>query len=230
MMIDDWRTYRLEDFIPFTSEIYFRLLERANETFWPLHLVTVALGLAALALAFRGKRRIALLALVPIWLNTAIVFHFNLYAEINVAAPWFGWAFLVQAGLLILIAASPGPRPQWLPPGAIRRTSGVALATFGVVAWPMIAMVRGAGWSQSGVVGLHPDPTAVATLGIILLAATGGRLALALALPMLWCLITTLTLVALDVEWAVLPITLALAAALTPLASRLFKRDRPRGP
>ena len=148
-MIDDWETYRLEDFIPFTPEIYFRLLERANETFWPLHLATVALSLAALALAFRGRRRAALIALVPVWLSSGVAFHFNLYAEINVAAPWFGWAFVVQAGLLILIAASPGRRPQWPPPGAIGRTPGTALATVGIMAWPLIAKFQGAGWSQS---------------------------------------------------------------------------------
>lgn len=45
--MNGWQTYRLEDFIPFTPEVYWRLLERINEAFWPLHVLAVAIGLAA---------------------------------------------------------------------------------------------------------------------------------------------------------------------------------------
>lgn len=83
--MNGWQTYRLEDFIPFTPEVYWRLLERINEAFWPLHVLAVAIGLAALLLALRGNRRTAGLSSVwsrqrrinwktgpsPFWLQTA---------------------------------------------------------------------------------------------------------------------------------------------------------------
>jgi len=34
---------RLQDFIPFTAEVYFRLLERVGEAFWQQQLLTLAL-------------------------------------------------------------------------------------------------------------------------------------------------------------------------------------------
>ena len=196
-MSADWQTYRLGDFIPFTPEVYFRLIERVNEAFWPWQLATVALGLAALVLALRGNHRAALIALAPAWVISALAFHFDFYAEINVAAPWFGWAFIAQAALLALVAGWPGARSLQSRPGPIRRTVGTGIAVLGIVAWPLLALVTGHGWGRSEVFGLHPDPTAIATLGIALLAANGLRAVLAIALPALWCIVATLTLIAL---------------------------------
>ena len=199
-MSADWQTYRLGDFIPFTPEVYFRLMERANAAFWPWQLATVALGLAALVLALRGNHRSALIALAPAWVISALAFHFEFYAEINVAAPWFGWAFIAQAALLAIVAGWPGAGRLQSPrsrPGPIRKTVGTGIAALGIVAWPLLALVMGHGWSRSEVFGLHPDPTAIATLGIALLAANGLRAVLAIALPVLWCIVATLTLMAL---------------------------------
>ncbi|AHE99947.1 hypothetical protein [Thioalkalivibrio paradoxus] len=63
--MNGWQTYRLEDFIPFTPDIYWRLLERINEAFWPLHVLAVAIGLTALLLALRGLT-FWLASLIPI--------------------------------------------------------------------------------------------------------------------------------------------------------------------
>ena len=196
-MSADWQTYRLGDFIPFTPEVYFRLIERANAAFWPWQLATVVLGLAALLLALRGNHRAALIALAPAWVISALAFHFDYYAEINVAATWFGWAFIAQAALLAIVAGWPGAGPPRSRPGPIRKTVGTGIAALGIVAWPLLALVTGHGWSRSEVFGLHPDPTAIATLGIALLAANGLRAVLATALPVLWCIVSTLTLIAL---------------------------------
>ena len=223
-MIDDWQTYRIEDFIPFTPEVYFRLVERVNEAFWPWQLATVALGLAALALALRGNRRAALAVLAPGWVVSAVVFHFDAYAEINVAAPWFGRAFIAQAVLLAVIAALPERRPPRTRPGAIQRSVGAAIAAIGICAWPLAPVLAGHGWTRAEVFGLHPDPTAVATLGIVLVVAAGLRAGLAMIIPALWCLLTGLILHALDAAWAVLPVMLAVVACLTPLAARMARR------
>jgi len=223
-MINDWQTYRLGDFIPFAPEVYFRLIERVNEAFWPLQLVTLAMGLAALALALRGNGRAALIVLAPGLVVSAFAFHFDYYAEINIAAPWLGRAFIAQAVLLAVIAALPGPRPPQPPPGAIQRIVGTAIAVIGLAAWPLISVLAGHGWNRSEVFGLHPDPTAVAALGIVLLVVTKLRAALVMMIPAFWCLMTGLILHALDAAWAVLPMMLAVVAGLTPLAARMVGR------
>ncbi|MEQ9124089.1 MAG: hypothetical protein RIM80_16165, partial [Alphaproteobacteria bacterium] len=74
------------------------------------------------------------------------------------------------------------------------------------------------------VVGLAPDPTALATLAAILLCARGAwTLALALA-PFAWCAISAATLLALGAfeGWA-----LIVAAALA-LAGLTLGGERPR--
>jgi hypothetical protein len=207
----DWLSYRLADFVPVTPEVYFRLVERVNEAWWPLQLLATALGLAALALAWRGRARLALALLAPAWATSGVLFHLQRYAELNWAAVHFGAAFLVQAALLLALALF-GRDPGRRPGGSPRAVIGAALALFGLVVYPVVAVVAGDGWSRAEVFALHPEPTAVATLGLVLLALTGVRAWLALVLPLLWLGVAALTLVALQAAWAWLPAGVLLVA------------------
>ena len=83
------------------------------------------------------------------------------------------------------------------------RLAGLALAIFGVVAYPTIAALAGRGWSGAEVFGIHPDPTAITALGIALLSLRGFRLWLAAAVPLIWCLVSALTLQVLQASCAV---------------------------
>ena len=31
----DWLSYKAQDFVPFTHDVYFRVIERTGETLWP---------------------------------------------------------------------------------------------------------------------------------------------------------------------------------------------------
>ena len=53
--MSEWWTYRLDSFLMFSPRTYARLLEQANADLWPLQPLAVALGLAALALAWRAR-------------------------------------------------------------------------------------------------------------------------------------------------------------------------------
>ena len=86
----------------------------------------------------------------------------------------------------------------------------VALA----LAYPLLAPLFGRPWHGAEFFGIAPDPTAIATLGFLLMAR--GRSTLLLyPIPLLWCLASGLTLWAMaDAQaW-----TLALALAIPPLA------------
>ena len=52
--MSEWWTYRLSDFLMFTPRTYHRLFELHNAEVWPLQIVTIEAGLAALWLAWRG--------------------------------------------------------------------------------------------------------------------------------------------------------------------------------
>jgi hypothetical protein len=77
----------------------------------------------------------------------------------------------------------------------------------------LLAPLQGRGWASSEVFGIAPDPTAIATLGLLLLAR-GRLLPLLLPIPVLWCLLSGVTLRTMGEPqaWA-LHAALALAAA-----------------
>lgn len=195
--------YRLQDFIPFTADVYFRLLERVGEAFWPLQVLTLALGGMALLLAIKNRVRAVSLLLAPFWVWVAVTFFMQRYAELNWAGGYIGYAFLAQAGLLALIPLmNPGisepPQRKSLPVVA-----GAAIALFGLVGQPLMAPLSGGSWYQAEVFGIHPDPTAITTLGLALVALRGVRLWAIATIPMLWLVLSALTLLVLDVARAI---------------------------
>ena len=219
--MNDWQTYRLEDFIPFTPDIYWRLLERINEAFWPLHVLAVAIGLTAVLLALRGHKRMALALLAPAWLTSGMIFHFTYYAELNWAAPWFGWGFIAQAALLLALALFAGSIKVQAPSKGLSTWIGATVAMASVLAYPLIALTIGPGLSHGETYGLHPDPTAIATLGVLLILLRGTTLWLAMLIPILWCVIASLTLIAIDATGALIPL-----AAVIIIAGASIARER----
>jgi len=215
----DWTSYAVADFIPFTAEVYFRLIQRVSGNWWPLHVLTLAVGLAAAALAWTGRVGSAagLLAAALAW--TGAAFLIAEYGQLNWAGTWFGGAFVVAAVLVLALALSQPGRATPRRRNSISSLTGLALVVAGVPGYPLIAPLAGRGWAQAEIFGIHPDPTAVATLGIALIMLRGWRLWLTAIVPALWCLISALTLQVLQAPWAGL-LYAALAAALFGLVWR----------
>ncbi|KUJ80272.1 MFS transporter permease [Microbulbifer flavimaris] len=201
--MNDWSSYRLQDFIPFTADIYLRLLERTSETLWPLHLLALAAGVAALVLALLHRKRLALLLVTPVWIFVGSAFLLQRYAELNWAGHYLGWAFWIEAGILALIGVTgpgldgeaAGERQWWL--------FGLLIAALGLIAYPLIAPLAGYSRWQGEVFGIHPDPTALFTLGLLLHSLRGIALWLAAMIPLLWLVVSGLTLLALQLPWAI---------------------------
>jgi hypothetical protein len=210
--MSEWWTYTLTDFLLFSPRTYHRLFELYNEGVWPAHIAAAAIA-AAIALSARrndGRAVAALLALVWFW--TSIAFHLERYATINWAAVYFAAAFALQGLLLLWI----GVLRDRLNLSSGADVAGLAVFAFAVALQPLIGvLLLGRPWTQIEMFGLAPDPTAVATLGVLLLAKrVDWRL---FAIPALWCAFTGLTLWAMEAPDAwVSPLfaLLALAAAL----------------
>lgn len=204
--MNGWSSYALQDFIPFTTDIYFRLLERMNETFWPLHLLTLALGLTALWLAVKNRGRLACLFIAPVWAFVAFAFFIQRYAELNWAGGYIGYFFVAQAILFILIALT----GMGLDNASRKRPAaviGIAIALVGLIGWPFIAPLTGGSWSQAEVFGIHADPTAIVTFGLTLILLRGWGLWLIALIPALWLLISGLTLWVLGTQAAIVLFT-----------------------
>jgi peptidoglycan/LPS O-acetylase OafA/YrhL len=218
--MSEWWTYTLADIKSFTLQTYYRLFELHNRAIWPAQLVAVALGLAILALlrrpdVRRGKVIAAILA--ACWLFVAVAFHAHRYATLTWSARYYAWAFGVEAVLLLWIGVIRGRL------SFERRAAGVAIYLFALIAHPLIEPLLGRRWSEVEVFGVAPDPTAIATLGLLLLAAGRVRWELA-AIPLLWCAISGATLLSMKVPDAGIPLTAGVLAAILSARRTLARR------
>lgn len=192
--MSEWWTYRPEDFLLFSPRVYWRLVETYNAEIWPLQLLALVAGLAlpVLALLRPASARIAVpLILAAAWLTVAWAFHWSRYATINWAAVYIAAAFAIQALLLLAALALDGLR---------LRSSGSPLG-FGLIGlallYPVVTCLAGRSWAAAEVFGTASDPTAIATLGILLLSENVYRYVL-LPVPLAWCLFSGATLSAMD--------------------------------
>ena len=63
--------------------------------------------------------------------------------------------------------------------------AGLLVVLFALLAQPFVAPLFGRPWAQAEIFGIAPDPTAIATLGIVV-ASTRLRWEL-MVIPALWC-------------------------------------------
>jgi hypothetical protein len=209
--MSEWWTYRFADLLLFAPRTYYRLFELYNEAVWPLHIASAAIGLAILALIVSRPKtagRAVPLLLAVCWAWVAWAYLGTRYATINWAATYFAYGFAVEA-LLLLLAGAAGlvkfTKPQLAP-------AGVGLFVFALLVQPLIGPLLGRGWSEIELFGLTPDPTVVATLGV-LIAADRPRFAL-MIVPLLWCAIGGATLWAMATPDAIVMPAAGLLAAL----------------
>lgn len=189
--MSDWWTYRLSSFLLFSPRTYLRLHELYNVEIWPAQLVAFGLGIAILALVRRDgpwPARIIALILASCWIWVAWAFHLRRYATINWAAVYFAAAFLIEALLLARMVITLG-RPWFAPHQSMAQHAGLCMLLFALVAQPAVGRLVGRTWAQSEFFGVAPDPTAVATLGVLLLADDRAHWSL-LVIPLLWCAIS----------------------------------------
>ncbi len=164
----EWWTYRPSDFLMFSARTYGRLFELANADAWPLALAAAAAGLAWGLRARRGVgpalARAGWLGLAGAWAWVAVDFLARRFAAVNWPAEAVAWAFGAQA--LALAAAAVFVRPLQASP--IERQAGLALLLAALLGHPLLAALAGRPWTQAECFGLAPDPTVIATLGLLL--------------------------------------------------------------
>ena len=212
----EWWTYRPEDLLLFSPRVYWRMVELHNAAAWPLHLATFAAGLAAtLSVGLRPRGLFAALVLGATWLLVGGYFLWHRYSSINWTMAWVVPAFGLQA---LMLAAG----------GAVRggvafdrsSTAGTLLAAAGLLAYPFVPPLFGRPLTAAEVFGIAPDPTAIVTLRLLLLAR--GRLVpLLYPVPLLWLLLSGLTLLTMDDPQGWLPLSAAGTVVVT-IAARRF--------
>jgi hypothetical protein len=233
--MSEWWSYRPSSFLLFSERTYRRLFELYNADVWPAHPLALVLGVVLLALLLGGRpnaARPALALLGVCWLWVACAFLWQRYATINWAAVPFVVAFVVEAaGLLVAAAAGVRLRGRDVPgadgAGRVGVAVGAGLVVVALVMPAVLAMLAQRRWQAAEVFGLAPDPTVIATLGVLALLRAHGApvwrrarrtlVALLWAAPLAWCVFSALLLWAMRAPEAGL---LPLAALLALIAAR----------
>lgn len=208
--MSEWWTYTLSDFLMFAPRTYYRLFELYNAEVWPLQLVTLALGAVVVGLVWRDTRAsgpIVCMILAAVWLFVAWAYHWRRFAVINWGAEYYAVGFALQA--LLLIAFGALDRIRFPRRSGVPDTIASVLLAVGLL-YSLIALLAGRTLSQSEVFGIAPDPTAIATLGALLLASGRARW-MPMVLPILWCAISAATLWTMDSVEALIPAAMIIA-------------------
>ena len=222
--MSEWWTYRPEDFLLFSPRVYWRLFELHNAALWPLHVVTLAAGLVIMLLIARQPKvwtRWVPLILALLWMFVGWSFLWNRYATINWAASYIAPTFIFEGALLLIASATNALSfDERRPADGI----GYLMLGFALVGLPLLAPLQGRGWASSEVFGIAPDPTVMATIGVLLLAR--GRLVTWLwPIPVLWCLLSGVTVQTMGEPQAIAPYAVLMLAA-TASISRMLNQAR----
>jgi len=183
------------------------------------------LGLAVLVLWLRGgasQGRTVAVILATCWLFVAWAYLLARYDTINWAGSYFAAGFAVEALLLVwtgLIRNRLSLRPGLNVAGA----AGLCIFMLAVLAWPLVGRLLGRP-CQAEIFGIAPDPTVVATLGVLIAAdRTHWEL---LVVPLLWCGISGATLWAMQSPDALLAPAAALLALVLSCRKTLSRLRR----
>lgn len=209
--MSEWWSYGAGDLLLFAPRTYWRLVELHNQAVWPLHPVAILLAAGILPLVLRprrwtGRAVSGLLALGWAWV--AWSFLLGAYAPINWAARYAAALFLLQAVLFLGLGVWRDRLGFGAAAGA-SRGAGIALYVYAVALHPLTAVLAGRPLAAAEVVGIAPDPTAIATLGLLLTLPRGSGAAGMALVPVAWCLFSGATLLLFPAPEGYVPIAAA---------------------
>ena len=144
-----------------------------------------------------------MVVLAFLWVWVAWAYFLERYETINWAASYYAAGFMAEAVLLLWRAAFPGV--SFRPNQDLASRAGLVISASAMFLYPLIAPALQRPWTQAETFGIMPDPTAIATLGILLLATSRFPWELS-AIPLLWCVISSATLWAMGSVDALIPV------------------------
>jgi Family of unknown function (DUF6064) len=211
--MSEWWSYTLEDFLLFSPRTYWRLVVLHNEAVWPLQILTLLLGAAVLVLVVQPRpwsHRAISAILAAAWLWIAWAFLWNRYSQINWAMAYAAPAFVLEALVLGWTGTLRG-HLRFVASTSLARMAGFLLLSYAVILHPFVAKLGGRGFGAAEIVGIAPDPTVIATLGLLTMASGNVAAWLCLVVPLAWCLVSWATLYTMGAPEAWIPV---LAGAL----------------
>ena len=214
--------------LPFTTEEFFAVFGRYNETVWPLQILFVIAAISAAILVWRRPQQFSkpvLFVVGLLWLWMGVVYHWGFFRSANPAAAGFAVLFVIEAIIVIGYAAT--GRIQLRPGPDAAGITGIALVVYALLLYPAIGYILGHRYPLNPTFGL-PCPTTIYTVGILL---WGRHLSLApFVIPVIWCVIGATAAMSLGVYEDAALLLAALASVILVLRHRRAERRQSIGP
>jgi hypothetical protein len=177
--------------IPLTTEQFFQVFEKYNQTIFPMQVVLILVALASVALVvsrkpFANKTISGLLGFL--WLWAGVVYHLTFFTEISPPAYLFSALFVFQ-GWLFLYEGIVRNRLSFCANQKIYGILGAILIVYALAIYPLIGYSLGRTFPSSPTFGV-PCPTTIFTFGLLLWTNKKFPSSL-LIVPILWSLVGT---------------------------------------
>lgn len=207
--------------LPFTSEQFLDVFTAYNTALSPFALLLWLISFALVVrLLWTGRplgTSVALLLAVH-WAWSGVAYHVGFFAEINPAARLFGALFLIQAVLFLWWGVV--RRELWFTWRRSPRHVVAAIVLVYALLYPLAVIASGHRYPAMPTFGV-PCPTAILTIGFLLVMETGPRWSIA-AIPLVWTMIGGSAAVLLDMppDVALLIVGALLIARIVQFARR----------
>jgi Family of unknown function (DUF6064) len=180
----------MNNVLPFNRAAFLDVFAGYNAAIWPVQVVAIALGLAAVLMIFwRTKASDPIITgiLAALWIWTGIAYHGVHFSAINNAAYVFAAMFAIQGGFFVasgfiqqrLRFGYGNDWPAW---------TGLAFIAYAMIIYPAFAAFTGHSYPQLPMFGVTPCPVTLFTFGALLLTTASVPRWL-LIIPVLWSLI-----------------------------------------
>lgn len=209
--------------LPFTPEQFFGVFERYNEAVWPIQLAIYAIAAIAIYLVFKPGRHSSKIIsgiLASLWLWIGVAYHWAFFTSINPAAKIFG-AFFVLQGVIFLFEGIVRNKISFTFAKDWRSWTGLVLAVFGPILYPIIGYSLGHTYPSSPTFGL-PCPTTIFTFGLLLMTIRMPKYVA--VIPFLWSLLGFTAALSLGVKEDVS----LLLAGLMGITAIMLKKPTPK--
>jgi hypothetical protein len=217
--MSEWLSYSLEDFLLFSPRVYWRLFELHNRSVWPAQVAAIVFGVAVLAFLLKPRPWSDWLIAAGLgcaWAWVAWSFLWLGYATINWAIAYVAPVFVLEAALLVMGMAD---RPLFKMDRSLTAGIGLALYLYALVLHPLVPLIDGRSLRSAEVFAIAPDPTAIATLGLLTLASRPAAILLGI-IPAAWCLASWATLHTMGSSLATIPLAAVVLAVLALAVGR----------
>ena len=177
--------------MPFTTEQFFRVFEKYNQTVFPIQFLLILVAIASIVLAVSPKsfsNKIISGLIGFLWLWAGFVYHLIFFTKISPPAYLFGTSFIFQ-GLLFLYEGVARNRLSFLANRDFDGILGAMFIAYALVIYPLIGFSLGRIFPSSPTFGV-PCPTTIFTIGLLLWTDKKVPLSL-LIIPVLWSLVGT---------------------------------------